>query len=338
MNARLILTTSCLLLLAHTEAAEWEKLPSLPEPNGGFVVGVDQGKVVIAGGTNWEGGQKNWLKKVRAFDPKSLKWEARADLDRATAYAVTGTRDEITKKSVMVFGGGANADGALPFVQFLGKDELDAKPASLPSNLVIAAGGVHVNSLVVCGGTPNAAEIEKASKATWSIDLDTLKVTPLAPFPGPPFVTAASTMDLFGRLFVFGGGTWDAKNQTVLNLDAAHAFDVKKNTWKKLRPLPYAVRGISAAMLYQDKPKGGSIVKSFVYLAGGYKNDTDGFTDEAFIYNTDTDEYRPAVPLPYKAMVSLVVCEGYLYCLGGEDKKQSRSDACYRIRLEDLLK
>jgi len=338
MNARLILTTSCLLLLPCAEAAEWEKLPSLPEPNGGFVVGVDQGKVVIAGGTNWEGGQKNWLKKVRAFAPNSLKWETRADLDRATAYAVTGTRSEAMKKSIMVFAGGANAEGALPFVQFLGKDGLEAKPAILPTNVVVAAGGVHVNSMVFCGGTPNAAEIEKASNTTWSIDLDTMKVTSLAAFPGPPFVTAASTMDFFGRLLVFGGGTWDARTKTVINMDAAHVYDVNKNTWKKLRTLPYAVRGISAAMLYQDKPKGGSTEKSYVYLAGGYKNDTDGFTDEAFIYDIDKDEYRPAAPLPYKAMVSLVVCEGYLYCLGGEDKKQSRSDACYRIRLEDLLK
>jgi hypothetical protein len=37
-------------------------------------------------------------------------------------------------------------------------------------------------------------------------------------------------------------------------------------------------------------------------------------------------------------MVALVVLDGYLYCLGGEDKKQSRTDACYRIRVEELLK
>ena len=37
-------------------------------------------------------------------------------------------------------------------------------------------------------------------------------------------------------------------------------------------------------------------------------------------------------------MVSLAVLGDHLYCLGGEDKKQSRTDACYRISLAELLK
>jgi N-acetylneuraminic acid mutarotase len=337
MNAPLILTTSCLLLLqAFSHAAEWEKLPPLPAPNGGFVVGTDQGKLVIAGGTNWEGGKKNWLTKVWAFDPKSLKWEARPELKHPIGYAVAGTRTDMMGKPAMVFGGGSDDRGVVRAVQHLGQNGFEARAAELPPNAVLAAGGVHGKSLVFAGGTPDAAQIAKASNATWSIDLDTLQVTNLEPFPGPPFLTAASTMDLFGRLFVFGGGTWDEKTQSVLNLDAAHIFDVKKNSWKKLRTLPYAARGMSAVVLYQDKPKGGSIVKPFVYLAGGYKNDTDGFTNEAFIYDIDKDEYRPTTPLPYKAMVALVVLEGHLYCLGGEDKKQSRTDACYRIRIDEL--
>jgi N-acetylneuraminic acid mutarotase len=339
MNAPPILTTSCLLLLlTFSHAAEWEKLPPLPATNGGFVVGTDQGKLVIAGGTNWEGGKKNWLTKVWAFDPQTLKWEARAELKSPVAYAVAGTRDDGMGKSAMVFGGGSDDRGVLRSVQHLGKGGFESREADLPPNAVLAAGGVHGKSLVFAGGTPDSAQIAKASNATWSIDLETLQVTNLAPFPGPPFLTAASAMDLFGRLFVFGGGTWDEKTQAVLNLDAAHVFDLNKNSWQKRRSLPYAARGMSAAMLYQDKPKGGSIVKSFVYLAGGYKNDTEGFTNEAFIYDFDKDEYRPTTPLPYKAMVALVVLDGYLYCLGGEDKKQSRTDACYRIRVEELLK
>jgi hypothetical protein len=37
-------------------------------------------------------------------------------------------------------------------------------------------------------------------------------------------------------------------------------------------------------------------------------------------------------------MVSLVVCDGFLYCLGGEDRKQSRTDAAFRIPVAELLK
>lgn len=337
MNAPPILTTSCLLLLqAFSHAAEWEKLPPLPAPNGGFVVGSDQGKLVIAGGTNWEGGKKNWLTKVWAFDPQSLKWEARPELKNPIGYAVAGIRADVMGKSSMMFGGGSDDRGVVRAVQSLGQTGFVARGADLPPNAVLAAGGLHGKTLVFSGGTPDSTQIAKASNATWSIDLDTLQITHLEPFPGPPFLTAASAMDLSGSLFVFGGGTWDEKTQTVLNLDVAHAFDVKKNTWKKLRSLPYAARGMSAVVVYQAEPKGGSLVKSFVYLAGGYKNDTEGFTDEAFLYDIAKDEYRPAIALPYKAMVALVVLEGHLYCLGGEDKKQSRTDACYRISIDEL--
>jgi N-acetylneuraminic acid mutarotase len=339
MNAPLILTTSCLLLLqAFSHAAEWEKLSAMPAPNGGFVVSADHGKLVIAGGTNWEGGKKNWLTKVWAFDPKSLKWEARPELKNSIGYAVAGTCTDVMGKPAVVFGGGSDDRGVVRAVQHLEPDGFKSRDAELPPNAVLAAGGVHRRSMVFAGGTPDSAQIAKASNATWSIDLDTLQITHLEPFPGPPFLTAASAMDQSGRLFVFGGGTWDEKTQSVLNLDAAHVFDVKKNTWKKLRALPYAARGMSAVVLYQDKPKGVSIVKPFVYLAGGYKNDTEGFTNEAFLYDFEKDQYRPTTPLPYKAMVALVVLEDHLYCLGGEDKKQSRTDFCYRLGLDELLK
>jgi hypothetical protein len=335
MNARLTLMTSYLLLLVHSESAEWEKLPPLPEPNAGFAANVDQGKIVIAGGTNWEGGQKNWLKKVWCFDPAGMKWEALADLKAPVAYTVHGLSQQTREKSVMILAGGANAEGALTQVHFLGAGGFETRQEALTTHCVLAAGGVHQKSLLFCGGAPDATQIDKASNAMWSVDLDTLKVTSLAPCPSVPFVVAGSVMDTAGSLLVFGGGTWDEKNQAVRNLDAAHLFTLATSTWRQLRPLPYAVRGINAAMLDQDKTEAGS--KSFVYLAGGYKNDAEGFTDEAFFYDIPQDAYRPAPPLPYKAMVTLVVCQGYLYCLGGEDKKQSRTDACYRIRLAALL-
>lgn len=334
MNAPRILTTSCLLLLQTiSQSAEWEKLPPLPAPNGGFVVAVDHDQIVIAGGTNWEGGKKNWLTEVWALDPRTLTWTARNGLKSPVAYAVAGTRD-----GRMVFAGGSGDQGGLRTVQQWSQDGFQAHEAELPPSAVLAAGGVLQHSLIFAGGTPDAAQIAQASTATWSIDLDTRKITNHSPYPGPPFLTAASAVDTRGTLFVFGGGTWDAKTQAVRNLDAAHSFDIRKNAWKKLRTLPYAARGMSAAMLDQDKSEGDTSASSLIYLGGGYKNDAEGFSAEAFIYDIAKDEYRAAPPLPYKAMVALVVLDGYLYCLGGEDKKQSRTDACYRIRVGELLK
>jgi len=51
-----------------------------------------------------------------------------------------------------------------------------------------------------------------------------------------------------------------------------------------------------------------------------------------------SDSYRKAIPLPYAAMVGLVKMGEHVYCLGGEDKKQSRTDKFFRIPVADLLK
>jgi len=67
-----------------------------------------------------------------------------------------------------------------------------------------------------------------------------------------------------------------------------------------------------------------------IYLAGGYGGEMDDFTASAFIYDVKRDAYTAATPLPYAGMVSLVRDGGWLYCLGGEDRKQHRMDAFHR--------
>lgn len=329
MNARLILTTSCLLLqLAQTEAADWEKLPPLPEPNGGFVCGTDLQKVYVIGGTNWEGGKKNWLSSAWAYDPLKSEWKALDELKSPVAYAVSGTLNTpISNPATFHFAGGTNGTGVSELMQAVNGTGFKIMKVAMPFNTVLSSGGIVRDKMIVAGGTHDAAKLSHLSKKAWAIDLSSGEVTRLADYPGPVFGTAASAT-AGGQLFVFGGASWDFKSESVVNLETACALRVKTNEWQNLRFLPYAVRGLTGA----------SIGSQFIYLAGGYKNDAEGFTDEALLYDITKDEYRPAKRLPYKAMVALVVCDDYLYCLGGEDKKQSRTDACFRIAVADLLK
>src|SRR5690606_4848031 len=94
-----------------------------------------------------------------------------------------------------------------------------------------------------------------------------------------------------------------------------------------LPSLPYAVRGITAAALDENH----------LFLAGGYKNASEGFTAEAFVFDVRTRTYRPAPPLPYSAGVGLVRAGEWLYCIGGEDQMRHRTAAFYRLRWRDLL-
>ena len=324
---RPILTTSCLLaalLTMSPDALAWEKLPPLPEPNGGFVGGVHEGRLIIAGGTHWEGGQKNWLRSVHAFDPQTRLWQTLGPLPQPVAYAVGG----VTAGGAFVFAGGFTGAAGFPELLRFGPRGQTAARAGLPAApaTVLAAGGVLDDRLIFTGGTDDPASLAGITRRTFALDLQG-RVETLPDFPGRAQMTAASAV-AGGELFVFTGATTDAAAKAVINTDEAHAFSLQQRRWRSLRPFPYAVRGLTAVAL----------TDGLIYLAGGFKSDAEGFTDAAFVYDTARDSYRPAPPLPYKAMVGLLVCDGFLYCLGGEDKQKSRTDACHRLALAELLK
>jgi N-acetylneuraminic acid mutarotase len=321
MTAPPILITSCLLILLlplSVKAAGWEKLPPLPEPNGGFMPLISQNTLVIAGGTHWEGGSKNWLRTLHFLDTQNLSWTSGPKLKVPIAYGVRlsggyvgGTDGQRPIKTLSAFDGGKLS--TLP---------LDA----LPDSLVLSAGGqLKSGTLIIAGGTPDPANLATLTNAAYAVTADH-HVEPLPDYPGKPFGTAAATT-LGESLYIFAGANWNANTQAVVNTDEAHVFSMKTRSWKKLASFPYPVRGLSAVPLDE----------STLYLAGGYTGDAEGFTDQAFLYDLHKDEYRPAKPLPYKAMVGLVICDGYVYCLGGEDKQKSRTDACFRIPITELI-
>lgn len=67
--------------------AVWEKLPPLPAPAAGFMAASVNGKIIIAGGTNWRDGVKRWLDSVWLFDPATGEWQIGPALPHPVAYA-----------------------------------------------------------------------------------------------------------------------------------------------------------------------------------------------------------------------------------------------------------
>lgn len=301
MNERLILMTKRLFLswlMLSTAHAEWEALPPMPAPNGGFVCGVRNGRIVVQGGTNWADGKKNWLKKIHEFDPARKTWATIGELPWPVAYAVLYQRED-----GFSFAGG-----------------FDGQKCRLPGHAgVLAAGGRVGPRLIMAGGTDDPANIAGVSKETWMLGKSG---TRMADYPGKPFATAASAV-CGGELFVFGGMNYEVQTKLPVNTDAAFAFLPEKNAWRPLMRLSFARRGVSAVALDAKR----------IYIAGGYAED---FTADAIIYDVRTDSYQAAKALPYAAMVTLVKLDGFVYCLGGEDKKQSRTDKCHRVPVDEL--
>ncbi|MDP1586525.1 MAG: kelch repeat-containing protein, partial [Prosthecobacter sp.] len=233
--------------------------------------------------------------------PKQKTWKTLDELPEPVAYAVV-FQDE----QRFGFMGGFNGE----------------KTRQSGRNTVLAASGVVSGWWIVAGGTDDPANIAGVSRETW---LSGKGDTRMADYPDKPFAVAASAV-AGGELFVFGGMNYDAHTKLPVNTDVAYAFSPKKNTWRPLKRLPQANRGLGSAVLDEGH----------IYLAGGYAYDE--FTAKAEIYDVRADSYRAAKPLPYAAMVALVKHDGFVYCLGGEDKMKSRSDKFFRIPVAELLK
>jgi len=302
-------------------AAEWERIAPLPEPNGGFVCSSIAGHIIVAGGTNWKDDTKQWLTHIRAYNPQSNSWSETRPLSTPLAYAAVGQDAQ-----AVWFASGSNGTNTHLAVWKI-DGSMTAKSAfTLDSGFVLAGGGIAGSSLYVLGGTDDMNQIDRVTNTFRAIDLHDGRVTRLPDYPEPAFFTGAAAV-CGGRFFAFGGGRWDAAAKSVANLSAAHSFNIDTRRWEKLSPLPYAVRGITAVAIDDHR----------ILLAGGYKNDAEEFTDEAFIYDTNSGKYAATHPLPYKAMVALVKLGDFVYCLGGEDRKKHRSDAAFRIRWKELL-
>lgn len=310
----------------------WEQLPPLPEPNGGFMCGTQGDCIVLVGGTNWEGGKKNWLNHIRYFEAKAMKWLPYAAASLPGGSLAYGVACQSGMNGMNVIGG---SDGikARPESRIIDsiKTSQGIEIKGLSNEVVLSAGGNVSGRTIIVGGTTDAAELSGVSRSTHEIVfidkpwIDRhLKALPLADYPGKPFATAASAV-VGEELFVFGGMNYDAEAKLPVNTAEAYAFSPEKNVWRKLKPLSAPTRGLTAVTLDE----------SHIYIAGGYRED---FTAEAVIYDVKADSYRKAIPLPYAAMVGLVKMDGHVYCLGGEDKKQSRTDKFFRIPTVELLR
>lgn len=316
-----ILFAPALLFSSLGAAPAWERLPSLPIGNGGFVSGVMAGDILIAGGTTWQGDVKRWLDRIWTYDTQKGEWREVGTLPAPIAYGVAADDGQ-----TWWFAGGTTGDRSLRTLWRVEPGAAPRRVAELDRGLVYAAGARIGNKLYAAGGSDDQGALDRIGNQFVSIDLESGHVRRLAAYPeaGLSTGTAAATA---GRIHVFGGARWDPEAKTVVNHASAHAYSVTTGRWEKLPDLPYPGRGYCAVTLDEGR----------ILVAGGYRNDEVEFVRDALIYDVNTRRYAPTVPLPYAGMVALVAAGDWVYCLGGEDRKRHRTDAAFRIRIADLL-
>ena len=193
----------------------------------------------------------------------------------------------------------------------------------LKTAVCIAQGGVCGDDLIVAGGTSDPAKIDALVAQAQVMHLPDGSTKDIAAPSATPFGTAASAT-IGDQLCIFGGARHDPVN-AVANLRDAWAFETRANQWRALPLLPIATRGATAVALDDRR----------ILIAGGYGDD---FTDKTFIHDVKTGALTPSTPLPMPDCTSLVLCDGHVYALGGEPAKKVRTDKCWHIRVEELLK
>ena len=306
--------------MLSSAAADWEKLPPLPEPSAGFICGAIGESVVVAGGTNWREDKKHWLDEIWVFAPEAKTWRTAGRLAAPLAYAAFGEAGD-----ALWFAGGSNGEITHPNLSRLDAQMAVTNVARLAPRIVLGSAAILGGRLYAIGGAEDQARLDTVGARCFAIDLRSGATTRLADFPAHGhFVGTAAACA--GRIFVFGGADW--VNGEAVNSANAFSYSPAEDRWHKLPPMPSANRGLAAVVLNDET----------ILLAGGYKNDIEEFTSEAFLFNVQRGEYRPIKPLPYRSLVGLVKCGNFIYCLGGEDKKKHRTDACYRIPVEELIK
>lgn len=316
-----ILSTASLLSLATCFASEWQAVAPLPATNGGFAAGAAGDRVIVAGGTNWEGGVKNWLDTIWMLDPAANTWAEAGRLGKPVAYAAAATGS-----STLWIASGSDGSSTHRFLWKVAADGTVGEGTAIDQAVVYASCALLGDSLYVIGGGDDQDKLDRLTNEFWRIDTRTGRSRRLADYPEPGLFVGAATA-CGGRILVFGGGRWNPATSGIDNMASAHAYSPETGEWTTLPPMPEPNRGLAVAAL-DDR---------HIYIGGGYIDDERGFTDRGLVFDTKTGRYCAGVPIPYKAAAGLVVAGEWLYCLGGEDMKMHRTDKVYRIAVKAVL-
>jgi N-acetylneuraminic acid mutarotase len=320
-----------LALLAAAGGLPWRAVTPLPVPIGGHAAGRAGSRLLVAGGTTWQGGTKYWLREVRAYDLQADRWTQVGLLPEALG----GTTGITAAQSLYVIGGsdGQKASASCYRLRFWAGQLVTDRLPDLPEPRVYAGGARVGRFLYVVGGCTHPDRIETATSTLFALDVEHPGDgwMTLPPLPGRGRITHA-TASVGGRLYVFGG-CYLQVGGIVRNLADAYRYDPRAAKWERLPDAPRANRAWTAT----GDGHGGAI------LVGGFtateeecagKGDDFGFTDQVLRYDTLRGKYREVARLPVpNCDAAPVRVRRELYLIGGEPVKKQRADAVLVIEL-----
>jgi N-acetylneuraminic acid mutarotase len=233
---------------------EWAKSAPFPEPRAGYAAGVVGGKLVIAGGTYWDGTEGHWTRKrysarTHAFDPVSQCWERLPDMPMGLGYAASTVVDD----KLFVLGGytGSSVNHNIFTLGKVGNRYVWSVFGQLSADRVFAS-AVSVKRLIyLVGGTTSfeaydtsgtCCTTKTATNSLLVLDTNFPKKGwwQLAPFPGRGRWLPAVSTD--GKsIWLFGGMFQSDSKDPVTNFSEVLKYDFARERWSVSPPLPKAI-------------------------------------------------------------------------------------------------
>jgi N-acetylneuraminic acid mutarotase len=285
---------------------EWRELPPLPRAVGGAYAGSVGRRLIVAGGSYWEGApwiegsRKFYVDTILAYD--SGAWREIGRLPKPMGYGASFVKD-----NALWLVGGQDANGAIDTIHCIGKNVT----SKLPAPLMMPAYTFHEGHYYILGGQPNLkTALRSKDLLTWE---------PIAAWPGPGrfFAQACSAQ---GNLYLAGGADL-AGNRRIFLKDA---YRLHNNRWSRIADLPTPVQaGFAAAPRGIPHIFGGSD-GALAPFEADFADKHPGFS--TVIWKFENDQWRPAGLMPYAPVTSTIVeWQGELVIPGGEDRPAHRS-------------
>jgi N-acetylneuraminic acid mutarotase len=298
-----------------TQFLKWTKSTPFPEPRAGYAAGALNGKLVVAGGTFWDGAKGNWISKrftasTHAFDPSTQAWEKLPDAPISFGYGASAVAGA---KLFLMGGYTGNAVNRKIFTLEYRQGRYAWSPfGEMPTDRVFAEGVGVGNFVYLLGGATRFEPTDKAGSCCTSktatnslMVLDTARTAngwrQLPPYPGARRWGFSAGTD--GKAIWMFGGTFQANiSDPVIRFNEVLRYQIAESKWEVLRPLPESAAGAPGAPLF---------LGDRVLLIGARK---------VWQLDLKTLEYSELSPLPEVAFVTTFVwLDNRIIGAGGEN-------------------
>lgn len=321
--------------------AGWSRLPDLPGTEGvaGPFVGGAGGTLVVAGGTNfeggrpWNGGRKVWHDTVWTLEPEADEWTVAGRLPRPLGY---GLSLSVGDALWCIGGGDAHAHAASVWCVHRRGSALQFDPGpALPRPSAYHAGAKIGNRLYIAGGQTGPHD-DQAQWVFWTLNLDDVAAgwQELPAWEGPGRMMAVA--GVVGNDFcLFGGYALARDGSGRLQrhfLRDAHCYTPGRG-WRRLADLPRAVVGTPSPALGVDHTKLLLLGWNDGSLADHQPPESrPDFPTDLLMYDAAGDIWAVQGSAPFAAKVTPVAqWRGRIVIASGEIRPGVRSDQVWTL-------